>query len=152
VGNQIGKVAIVRENEQAFAVHVEASDRVELNVADWYEVQHGLPALLIAGSSHEAGRLVKDEVAVAALEHGDAIDHDLVNIGVGASAEGGLHDAVHRHPALEDHLFGNAAGCDSGVGKDLLEAFRRHAEFRVARPEFEVRGASLKKPRSHSEG
>jgi hypothetical protein len=128
VSEETREVAIVGDQEQALAVLVEAADGVELDVPDGEEIEDRLAALVVARGGEKAGGLVEHEVPVATAKHGDAVNHDLVEVGVGPGAEGLTHFTVYAHAAGEDHLLGRAARGDTGVGEDLLEALNGHDE------------------------
>ncbi len=126
VGKEVGEVAIIRENEQAFAVHIEAADRVQDDVANRHHVHHGWSATVIAGRGDDADGLIEREVAVLAAVDRHAVDEDFVFIDVRAGAEFSDRLAIYSDAAIEEPILGLAARCDSCVRKDLLEPFNGH--------------------------
>ncbi len=116
VCEEVGEMAVIREDEEAFAVHIEAANGMELNIADRDEVEDGFAVLLVAGRGHESGRLVQGEVAIAAAVDGDTIEGDLVCFGVGSGTKGRLLDAIHCDTAFSDEQLSRAARCNARIG------------------------------------
>ena len=124
LGEAVGQLAVVGDDEQAFAHVVEAADGVEALLHLVEELHHRGAAFGVLDGGDEAAGLVEDEVAVAlgALEQ-LAVDADVVAGGVGLGAQHGDHLAVDLDAALLDHGLGAAAAGDAGGGEDFLQAF-----------------------------
>jgi len=125
LGEAVGELAIVGDNEKALAHVIEASDGVEALLHLVEELHHRGAALGILDRGNKAAGLVEDEVAVAlgTLEQ-LAVHADVVAGGVGLGAQHSDHLAVDLNAALLDHGLGAAAAGDSGGSKDFLEAFQ----------------------------
>jgi hypothetical protein len=99
--------AVVREQERAGRVDVEAADRDDARlVAD--EVDHRRPALRVARGRDHARRLVQEHVGEPLLRDGPPVDLDHV-----ARCDEGVQLpglAVDRHPSGLDQLVGGATG------------------------------------------
>ena len=126
MGQQVGEVAVVREQHETFAVAVQPAHGVQLDVANGDEVEDRLAVHFVVGGRDEAGRLVEHEVAIALAEDGHAIHDDLVGIRVRARSKRCLDVAIDRYAAREDEFLGDAAGRHARVRKDLLKAFIGH--------------------------
>ena len=57
--------------------------------------------------------------------HRDAVDGDVLGLGVDAIAEGGQHPVDHD-PAVGNELLTRPARSDSGAREHLLDALRSH--------------------------
>jgi hypothetical protein len=115
---------VVREQQQAFGVVVEAPDRVDVLPHFRQQVEHGRSPLGVLPRRHVAARLVEQDVAAALREMDPLpVDADVVAIGVGFRAQ--LEDgrAVDRHASVRDERFSGAPGGDAGSGEDFLQTF-----------------------------
>ena len=124
VGESVGEVAVVGEDEEAFAVLVEASGAehaLALEVGG-EEVKDGLSAVGVGVGAEEALGFVEDEGDGAGGLGGEGL---LVNedgvFGLTFIAEFGDF-AVVADFAVADEGLRFAAGTESGVGDDFLEA------------------------------
>jgi hypothetical protein len=125
LGEAIGELAVVGDNEKALAHVIETANGVEALLHLVEELHHRGAALGVLDRGDEAAGLVENEVAVAlgALEQ-LAVYADVVAAGVGLGAQHGDHLAVDLHAALLDHALGAAAAGDTGSGENLLEALQ----------------------------
>jgi hypothetical protein len=86
------------------------------------------PALRVGDGRHVSFGLIEHEVNVAlGTVEEFSINADVVVLGIGFAAQLADDLPIHRHATLLDHLFGVAAGCDSGCGYDFLQALGSHA-------------------------
>jgi hypothetical protein len=126
-GEQVGKLAVVGHQQQAFALIVEASDREDTRLAG-KEPHHRRTPLGIAGRRDVPLGLVQHCVAqpmatLARFGQQLAIDADVVEPSIGLSSEFGDRLAVDLNAPFGDQLLGLAAGGDSSGGNDLLQPF-----------------------------
>src|SRR5690606_18528834 len=121
VGELVGEVAVVGEQQQALAVGVQPSDVEHPGGHPVQVVGDGAATLLVVhGGDHAAG-LVERQVHQVRVGHYPLpvhVDHrggrvDLV-------AQPG-HHAVDRDPAVGDQLLAGPPGSDPGGGEDLLQ-------------------------------
>ena len=115
----VGEIAVVREQQDAARVDVQPADRHDARlVAD--EVDDGRATLGIAGSCHDAERLVEENVRKLLLADPLAVDLDDV-----PRCDEGVELAalpVDRYPALLDQLVRGATRRDAGAGEIAIEA------------------------------
>jgi uncharacterized protein with GYD domain len=111
--------AVVREQERAGRVRVEAADGDDA-LRDVDELDHGRPSLRIPGRRHRARRLVQEHIRESLGRHRLAVDLDQVT---------GLDErvqpsppAVHGHTAGLDQLVGAPAGGDARSGEIGVQA------------------------------
>jgi hypothetical protein len=115
------QLAFVGEEQQAFRVVVESSDRIDALADARQQIDDRRPALRIDDGRHIPARLVQQEIAER-LAHGDspAVDPDVVVFRIGFRAELAHDGAVHADAALEHQAFGGAPGGHAGGGEDFL--------------------------------
>ena len=121
VGEPVGEVAVVGEEQQALGVGVEPAHGEHPRLGG-HEVDDGRAALRVARGGDDARRLVEQVVDEAGL-HPDlgAVDLDDVDLRVDPSPEHG-DLAVHPHPAGVDQVLAHPAAAEAGLGQHLLEA------------------------------
>ena len=131
-GEAVGELAVVGDEEQAFAHIVQAADRVEALAHLVKKLHDGGAAFGILDRGHKALGLVQHEVAqtLGALQQ-LAVHADVVAAGVSLGAERGDHFAVYLHAALLNHFFGFAAAGHSGLGQDLLQPLELRGRTRL---------------------
>ena len=102
-GELVGEIAVVGDEQEAFAQVVQASDGVEPFAQLCEELHHGGPALGIAHRGYEAPGLVEHEVAQAlgALQQ-FAVNADVVASGIGLGAKFGDDFAVYLYATRGD--------------------------------------------------
>jgi hypothetical protein len=121
----VGEVAVVGDEQEAFAQVVQASDGVEPLAQLCEELHHGRAPLGIAHRGYKAPGLVEHEVseALGALQQ-FAIDADVVTGGVGFGTEFGNDFAVHLYAARRDQIFSGTAAGNSSLGQDFLQTLK----------------------------
>jgi hypothetical protein len=115
---------VVREQQHAFGVVVEAPDRIDVLPHIGQKIEHGRSPLGILPRCHVAARLVEQDVAMTLREVDPLpVDADVVAIGVGFRAQ--LEDgrAVDRDASVRDERFRGAPGGDAGSGENFLQTF-----------------------------
>ncbi len=123
----VRELAVVGEQQQPFAVIIEATHRVDTLAHALHQIEHRRPALGIAGSGDVAGGLVQNEIYLAIRKANQlAIHFDVVSRGVRFASQLNSHLAVDGDPALDHELFSFAAAGDTGVGQQLLQPLFGH--------------------------
>ena len=120
--------AVVREEERARRVRVQAADRDDAPLVP-DEPDHGRSPLRVAGRRDDPGRLVQEHVGErlgldplpVELDHVAALDE-------GRKAR---ELAVHAHPSGLDQSLGAAARRDSGAGQVGVQAHSQMVTGRV---------------------
>ena len=121
MGEAIGEIAVVGEEEQALGVGVETPHREHPRLGR-HQRDDGGTALGVAGRRHHAAGLVEEVVdEVVAGRHRHAVDFDPVDGRVDAAAEGRLF-SVDRDPAPGDELLAGPPAAEAGPGQHLLQA------------------------------
>jgi hypothetical protein len=125
MADALGKIAIIREQQQPFRVVVEPADRIEVafHPGSCEKVDDRLTPLRIRSRAHHATRLVHQEVASGGCLRADAsaVDADVIVLGIGLGSELGHDLPVHFHAALAHQRLGGAPRCDTGVRQNLLK-------------------------------
>jgi hypothetical protein len=124
VGDQLGKVPIVGEEEEAFALEIETTDGVDLIPKGTQEIDDERALAGIGSTAEESLRLVEKEIDLL-LPFEPRIDEfavhlDMVALGVDLRAELGHHLAIDCHGASDDPLLRFAAGGEASGGDNLL--------------------------------
>jgi len=112
------QVAVVRQQERARGVDVEASDRHDARLGR-HEVDDRAASLRIAGGRDHAHGLVKQDVRERLALHLATVDLDDVVLADDRVQLSG--PPVHRHAACKDDLVGTATGGDAGTCKEGVE-------------------------------
>ena len=110
--------AVVREQERAGRVGVEAPDRNDARLSR-NELDDGGTSLRIARGRHDAGRLVEQEVREALERDGRAVDRDLVARLDERVELPGL--SVDEDASGLDQVVGAASRRDAGAGEIGVE-------------------------------
>ena len=105
-----GQIAVVGEQQQAFAGVVEAAHGIDALMHTLDQVHHGGAVLLIADRGDVALGLVEHDVHMAVGSAEElAIDADVVGGGIGLGAECGDDGAVNDDASFGDEFLGFAA-------------------------------------------
>ena len=126
----VGQLAVVGQEDQALAVHVEATDREHALPTIGQQIDHARPTRRIAIGADHASRLVDQVVNQLGSRQCDAVDTDFVTQQVGFGAE--LRDdlAVDLDATGGDQLFALAATAQSSRSQAVFAG----AERRRRRP------------------
>jgi len=123
MGEPVRELSVVREQQGAGSVGVEAADRDDAD-SEVDQVDHGAPALGIADGRDGSGGLVQEDVRVGLRLERAAVELDAVS---------GLDEgvqlarlAVHGHTAGLDQLVRPAARGDSGPREIGIQPHTRH--------------------------
>lgn len=122
MGEPRGQLAVVGQEQQAFGVVVEPSDRVDALAHARQQVDDSRPALGIGHRRHIAARFVQQEIAER-LAHGDPapVDADVILFRVGFRSELAHDGAIDADASLEHQAFSRAPGGDTGRREDFLD-------------------------------
>jgi hypothetical protein len=116
-----GKLAVTGQQQQPFAVEIEATDRINVLTDAFEQFDDRTPALRILSRRHDVLGLVHDDVPGADVELEAApVDFDEVVCGVGFAAERANDLAVHFDTALRDEFFGRATRGHASHREQLL--------------------------------
>ena len=120
VGQAVGELAVVRQQDQAGRRRIEPADRVKPPLAV-DELGDDRPAVGVLGGRDHARRLVHEPDLARLRRDGPAVDlHPARVVHV---ARGVGHDrAAHAHAAVGDQLLGRAPGSDARVREVSREA------------------------------
>ncbi len=120
VGEQLGEVAVVGQQQQPFGVEVEAADGEDARLLR-NEVEHGGAIVGVVRGGHVARGLVEQPVhEVAVDDHRDPVERDPIGRRVDAPAEH-RHLTIDRHPALGDEHLVGASRTEARTGEHLLQ-------------------------------
>jgi len=129
MGEMIGKVAIVGEQQEAGAVLVQPPRRVQPETAVFFgeEADHRLSPPLVAEGGDDPGGLVQHEGhrLLRFQAERPAVQRDAVSRAY-RMAEIGDYLAVDSHALLLDGIGHFAAGADAGSGQGFEQGFRLH--------------------------
>ena len=110
------KVAVVREDEEAFCLRVEAADVEEVGELRRQQIKNGIARMRIAPGRNETGRLVQDN-RVRRLEMNEAaLDLDVIG-GGRLRAEVGADLAVDGDATGRDEFVAMTPGAETGRGE-----------------------------------
>ena len=121
VGELIGQRAVVGDEDQALARHVEPADVEHPPDARRQQVDHARPTARVASRRDDARRLVDGEVLQPNPRQRFAVDFDLLLGAIDPGAEFGDDLAVDLDATLGDVLFAFAAARQAGGGEHLLQ-------------------------------
>ncbi len=124
----LGPLAVVRQQDEALRIAIEATDGVDPRAGrddvPGHEIEDGPRGMGIADRGGHPGRLVDGEVDRArGPADGAAVDGDDGECRVDALAED-RDPTVDRHPPGNDELLARAARGDTGRREHFLEPLR----------------------------
>ena len=134
VHESVGELAVGREDDQAFAVLVEAAGakKAEFSQLAWQQVEDGGGVVRVVIGADEAARLVhgEGEARLRRGAHGASANGDLVVAGLDALTEFGA-TAVDPDFSGGNERLGGAAGTHAGVGEEFLQTDRAGVAHRA---------------------
>jgi len=125
VGQPISQVAVVRQQQQSFAIGIQATHRVDARRARHQRDHRGAALRVIAGAEN-ADRLVQQirdpfaHLDGAGRAQRLTVHGDRLAGGVHARAQLGHHHPIHRDAPRADQGFGGPARSHAGVGQHFL--------------------------------
>src|SRR5687767_11151403 len=109
VGQELGELAVIRQDEQAGGIHVQPANGVDARPDAANELHDRTLGVRVLHSRHVAGGLVKKEVdALDVLGERLAVDANVVLIGIGFGARLGDHGPIYRDLTPRDQLLAGA--------------------------------------------
>ncbi len=115
------QVAVVRENEQPFALRVEPPDIEEPWEMRGQQIENGIARVRIFSGRNESGRLVQHEVEPLLRSHHFAADLDVIGL-VRLRAEIGHDATVDGHATGRDQFIAMPPRTDAGRREIAIEA------------------------------
>jgi len=113
VRDQMGKIPIIRQEQQALGIVVQPADRVYADLDAFEQIVHRGPSLRIGHGRHKTRWFVQHNIRRRLFGvYEFAVDLDMVFVWVGLGAQFGHDRPVHPHSALGNKLFRSAARCD----------------------------------------
>jgi len=119
VGEAEGQLAVVGDDEQALGISVEAAGGIEASILLPEQVEHGLPAALVASRGDRTPRLVQEHVDPGLDHEGTAVELNAVGALIHGRARAGDDLAVNPDSARSDQLCCFAARSRAGDGDEL---------------------------------
>ena len=116
------EAAVVGDQDQPFAVHVEAPDREDATADRRQQIDDALLLLVARVRAHDTLRLVEQHVDRLFRLQPGAIEAHVVLLRIDAHAELGDELAIDLDTAAADQLVGVAATADAGLGEEVVEA------------------------------
>lgn len=123
VGQSVGEIAVVGEQQQPRALEVETPHAEEPALRRMIdEIEGELPSLGILGRADVALGLEQHDVVVSTpLLDSATVYSDVVGFGVHEAWKALNDGAVHGDRTVLDECFGGSTRCDARVGQDLLD-------------------------------
>lgn len=115
-----GELAVIGEEQQAFAGAVQATHRFDA-LRNIDELHHRLAATLVGNGRDVTLGLVQDDVALALDPNRNPIDRHMLARRIDRRTQLGDDPAVNRHTSSDDHLLSLAARGDAGRGQHPLQ-------------------------------
>ena len=130
------ELAVVGQQQHAFGVEIEATDRLHRYRQVRQIVHHRRPAAVVGHGGDAAFGLIEQHVKMIEGDDRLAVHQDRVVVGVDLRAEHGHDRAVHLHAAGDDQILGLAT-CGDPSGREIpLQADR--GTHRLLRGRFDV--------------
>ena len=127
VQQAVHQSTVVRDEQQALRVVVEAADRIDALADLRQQVEYRAAPAVVLRRREIPLRLVEQQVDVLLLSRDFlAVDQYRVRRRVDLRAELAHNLAVNPDAALQDHLLRRAPRGDAGLADDLLQAFLLH--------------------------
>ena len=105
VGEKLCQVPIVRQNQQARGVHVQATRGIQVGALVFDEIQHRMAGMRVSPRAGVAHGLVAQQVDLALRLQDPPVHSDRVCLGVGPGAKFGDDPAVYGDPTGSDQGF-----------------------------------------------
>jgi hypothetical protein len=118
------QIAIVGQEQDAFGVEVEPTDRFDRHRQVRQVVHHRRAATVIGHRGDASLGLIEQDIEVVERHHRFAVDQHLVAVGVDLGPEHRHDGTVDLDATGDDQFFGLAARCDARGGKIPLQADR----------------------------
>jgi hypothetical protein len=114
VGDQMGKIAVIRQEQQALGIVVQPAHGIDTDFDTFQQIMHRGPSLRVGHGGHKTRGFVQHNIRRRLFGVDEfAVNLDMVFVRVGLGPELGHDRPVHPHPAFGNKLFRSAAGGDS---------------------------------------
>jgi hypothetical protein len=120
MGEPVGKLAVVGDEDKSFAGDVEPADRKHARRVRWQKVDDARAAGRIASRRDDTFRLVHGEVDKPRPAQRFAVDADFLSLRIDASAELRHDLMIDFHAAFENQLFALAPTGHAGGSEKFL--------------------------------
>lgn len=120
----MGEFAVVRQQNQAFGIFVQAPHVVEALLVFLHVLGEARAAHIIIHRGHNPRRLVerhREQIGFDRDWH--SVHVDGVTFGIRPRSHFGYDGAIDGHPSLGNERFAGAPRAHPRVGQDLLQAF-----------------------------
>src|SRR5205807_10288717 len=121
----LGELRVIRQDQQAAGVEVEAADRKEITLAIRQQVVDRGTSMRIAIRSDVAGRLVQKKIRALLTTQRLAVEGHAVALHVDPGVGIANDAAVDAHPSAADPATRLGARAEAGLGENALEGFER---------------------------
>ena len=115
MGQPLGEIAVVREEEEAFGLGVEAADVEKTRQMRRQQIEDGVARVRIAPGRNKSGRLMQHDVEPALAVDEFAGDFDVIAL-AWLGAEVGADLAIDRDAAGRDQFIAMPARPETGCG------------------------------------
>ncbi len=120
VREQLREIAVVREQQQAFGLEIEAPDGKHPRFVG-HEIEHRRPAVRVGRGRDVARGFVEQPVHDGGVDHDrHTVERDPIVLGIDAPAEH-RNLAVHRDPPVGDEAFTRSPRTDARAREHLLQ-------------------------------
>jgi hypothetical protein len=119
MGEAIGQVAIIGDQQQTLSVSVEASGRIQSLSDARKKVQHGSSSAPVHHCGEGAAGLVEEDVALGLKKHPSPIHLNAALVRVNHGCGGVHHLTIHGHATGADKVSGPPAGGQPGGSDEL---------------------------------
>jgi hypothetical protein len=121
----IGQIAIVRQHQEPFTEAIEPPDAKKTNIVG-YEIYNALPSLGIPVGRDHPRRLVQRQINRTGLSQHNAIQTDLLAVGIDSGPQLSDHLAIHFHATFLDQRLTLPPTADSCRCKHFLQSLTAH--------------------------
>ena len=128
MSEQVGKCAVIRQQQQAFAVFIQTADGIHPAIHAGEQIHNGLAAAFVRCGGNIAAGLVKHQIGILALAHNAhafAVNADFIKVGVHLIPQRD-RVAVDLDAAFINQFFCSAAGAHALVREYFLNPLFCH--------------------------
>lgn len=113
VGDQVGKIAVIRQEQQTLGIVVQPADRIYADLDAFQQIMHHGPSFRVGHGRHKTRGLVQHNIGRRLSGVNEfAVNLDMIFGWIGLGPELGHDRPVHPHPALGNKLFRGPARGD----------------------------------------
>jgi hypothetical protein len=122
VSKALGKVAIVGQDQQSFAVAVEPAYRKKPFLDAWQVRGEGFSRQGIAAGANDSKWFIEEQIPIILGTRFVAINHHAIGAGKNPGAKLGDRNAIDHDPAAANQQFTGTAGSKPATSQKMLEA------------------------------